>query len=184
MLTIINDYARSPYTGLIAVITPEVKGEPLSGIQLTITHEGQVIRQLAVDDKGVVDFPLLPDEMAKKAKLEINRPKGAISLELSAGIKPIREHKVSYTEVMDVLDDLEAVASELIGIPGWLIPDVDYIEFVFNSPASMTLQNKNFTKVYLTTSDLKIQLERNDDLRVSNTELVFSALPEHTNIVK
>lgn len=139
MLTIIDEYAKSPYTGLIATITPEAEGVHLSDIRLTIVYEEQVINQLTVGDKGAVDFPQLPTDVGKKAKIEINQPKGSVSLELTAGIKPIKEHRASYREVIGVLDDLETVASELVGIPSWLIPDIDHIEFVFASPASITV---------------------------------------------
>lgn len=184
MLSIINDYAKSSYTGLIATITPEVKEVQFADIRLTIVHEEQVIKQLFVDDKCVVDFPLLASEIGEKAKLEINQPKGSVSLAFSAGIKAIREHRVYYREIISALGDLETVASELVGIPSWLIPDIDHIEFVFNSPASITLRSKRFTKVHRTNTDLKIELERNDDLLASNVELVFSVLPASVNIVK
>lgn len=183
MLTIIDEYAKSPYTGLIATISPEEQGIQLADIQLTIVHENNIIKQLTVAADGRVDFPLLASEIGDKAKLEINQPKGSVSIAMTAGIKPIKAHRVSYGEVIGVLDDLETVASELVGVPSWLIPDIDEIEFVFDSPATITLQNKKSTKVHQTNSELEIQIERNDDWQSSNAELVFSDLPVSVTIV-
>ncbi|KTF16035.1 hypothetical protein [Pseudoalteromonas sp. H105] len=184
MLTIIDEYAKSPYTGLIATIKPEVEEIQFSDIYLAITHEGKNVKNLVVDDEGLVDFPLLPVEMGKNARLEINQPKGSVSLDFTAGIKPIRKNKVAYSEVFGVLDDLETVASELVGIPSWLIPDIDYIEFSFNSTASITLQYADNSTVHQTKDDFNIQIERNDDLKASGAMLIFSKLPQKVTVIK
>lgn len=184
MLTIIDEYTKSPYTGLIATIKSETKEIQFSDINLTITHDGEKLKNLLVGDDGLVDLPLLPVEIGKNARLEINQPKGSVSLDFTAGIKPIRKKKVAYSQVFGVLDDLETVASELVGVPSWLIPGIDYIEFSFNSAAFITLQFANNAIVHHTTENFKIQIERDDDLQASDAILIFSELPQKVTIIK
>ncbi len=180
MLAIIDEHAKSPYTGLIATIKPEHSDIQLSDIELAITHNNRPIQTLLINDNGTVNFPLLASDIGRNARLAINQPKGSFALDLTAGVKPITKHKVRYKDVMGVLNDLELVASELVGIPTWLIPDIDHIEFEFKTPATITLQDI----VFKTTDELTIQIERNSNIQASDAELFFSVQPTRVNIVK
>ena len=184
LLTIIRDYAKSPHTGLIATVKPEKNGLKMSTIRFFIKHKEQVIDEISVSDSGTVVFPLLPEHVADKASLESNQPKGSFSLDLTAGIKAITTQIVSYDEVFGVLDDIETVASELVGIPSWMIPDIDSIEFVFASAASVTLKNADDVRTYNTDDEFRVEIERDDDYEENDTQIVFSTIPIKVVIVK
>lgn len=177
MLTIISEYAKSPYTGLIATLNSDEKHLDMSEVELSIIYDGKVIRKVPVDKKGFVDFPLLDKEVGKKASVIINQPKGSISMEMTAGVKPISKLQVPYDELFYVLDDLETVASELVGLPRWMLPDLDYLEFYFDSASTVKLKGADINEFYQSNDENKIKVERNTDLYNKKITLFFSDFP-------
>lgn len=190
MLTIIDQYAQSPYTGLIASVKPEKANIKFADISLSIEHLGKEIRQITVKPNGSVEFPLIPEQQGEEATLIINQPKGSVSLAFTAGIKPLTETTVEYHELFGVLKDLETVASELIGIPSWLIPSIDELEFSFASNASLAIlttgkgQQEKVTQNLKTNSDNKIVLKLDEALFNATPLVQFSSLPTKITIVK
>ena len=184
LLSIIDRYAESPYTGLIASVKPEVKGLTTTDIELTLTHADKLIHTIPVNDDGSIEFPLLAKNIGDQAELSINQPKGSVSLKFSAGIKPLTKPQVLYSDLFGVLKDLETIASELVGIPSWLMPSIVKIEFTFAKAANIQLLKANSNQVYSSKSDHKIVLELDDDLYVSNALLAFSSMPTNITFIK
>jgi len=177
MLTIINEHAKSPYTALIASLTSDDAQFDLSTVELSIIYDDELIRKVSANKRGLVKFPLLKQALGKKAEIIINQPKGSISMELTAGVKPIQLLQVSYDELFGVLDDLETVASELVGLPSWMLPDVDYLEFHFESASTINLKGLGINKFYQSNDENIIKIERDTDLYKQKATLIFSGLP-------
>lgn len=184
LLSIIEEYAESPYTGLIAFVKPEVKEVKVTDIELTVTHADKLIQTINVSQDGSIDFPLLAKDIGDNAELSINQPKGSVSLKFSAGIKPLTKHQVLYRELFGVLKDLETIASELVGIPSWLMPSIVKIEFAFAKAANIQLLKTNSNQIYRSSSEHKIVLKLDDALYVSNAQLAFSSLPTNITFIK
>ncbi len=177
MLIIISEYAKSPYTGLIASLQSENEHLDMKDVELSIIYQGELIKNVSVDSKGFVDFPLLDKEIGSEAEVIINQAKGSISLELTAGVKPIRSLQVPYDELFTVLDDLETVASELVGLPSWMLPDLDYLEFYFDSASTINLKGSGINELYQSNDENRIKIARNADLYKKKITLTFSNLP-------
>lgn len=177
MLTIINEHAKSPYTALIASLTSDDAKLDFSTVELSITYDGKLIKKVSADKRGLVKFPLLKQAIGKKAEIVINQPKGSISMELTAGVKPIQLLQVPYDELFGVLDDLETVASELVGLPSWMLPDVDYLEFYFESASTINLKGVDINQFYQSNAENIIKIERDSDLSKQKATLIFSGLP-------
>jgi hypothetical protein len=183
MLIIISEHAKSPYTGLIASVTSNEKDTDISKVELSITHDGELIKKVSADKNGLVQFPLLDKEIGEKAQVVINQPKGSISMQLTAGIKPIRLLEVPYDELFSVLNDLETVASELIGLPSWMLPDLDYLEFHFESASTINLKGAGIDEFYQSNNENKIKIERSSKFYENQLNLIFSHLPREVKFL-
>lgn len=177
MLTIINEHAKSPYTGLIASLTSDNAQFDMSTVELSIVFNGKQIEKVFADKRGFVQFPLLKQDVGNNAEVVINQPKGTISMKLTAGVKPIQSLQVPYDELFGVLDDLETVASELVGLPSWMLPDVDYLEFYFQSASTINLLGVNINEFYQSNAENIIKIERDSELYKQKAKLIFSGLP-------
>jgi len=96
---------------------------------------------------------------------------------MTAGVKPISKLQVPYDELFYVLDDLETVASELVGLPRWMLPDLDYLEFYFDSASTVKLKGADINEFYQSNDENKIKVERNTDLYNKKITLFFSDFP-------
>lgn len=105
-------------------------------------------------------------------------------MKFSAGIKPLTQLQVLYSELFGVLKDLETIASEVVGIPSWLMPSIVKIEFTFAKAANIKLLKTNSNQVYRSRPNHKIVLEFNDELYASDAELRFSSLPTNITFIK
>jgi hypothetical protein len=76
-----------------------------------------------------------------------------------------------------VLDDLETVASELVGLPSWMLPDVDYLEFYFQSASTVNLKGEGINELYQSNDENIIKIERDNELYKHKAKLIFSSLP-------
>jgi len=47
-----------------------------------------------------------------------------------------------------VLDYLETVSNELVGLPSWMIQDLDYLEFHFDTASAVNLIGGDVNKFY------------------------------------
>jgi hypothetical protein len=175
ILTLIDKHAQSPYTGLLASVSSDVQAIALGDIELSVIHNDKLLNTVGVGEDGSVDFFLLAEKIGNKAIVHINQPKGTVSLSLSAGVKKIKSHQVRYDDIFSVLDDLDKVASEMIGLPTWMLPDLDYLVFHFDSPSVITLTGNGTHEVYQSNTENIIEIERNSDFKKSM--LVFSKLP-------
>lgn len=184
MLRIIEQHAKSPYTSLIATIKPEIDTIKLSDIKLTLEHEGKIIKDIAIAADGNITFPLVDEKVGEQARLKVNQVKGSIAMSMTAGVRPIQSLEIDYKHLFAVLDDIETVASELVGLPSWMIPDIDEITFVFDKPATATLMGSIGNRLLLTSDENKITLERDDDLEQAGYKIVFSELPRETIIIQ
>ena len=183
MLVIIDKYAKSPYTALIASIKPESDNLKISDLMLTLHHNDQIIKHIDIAPDGSINFPLIEENIAKTASLKINQTKGSVAMGFTAGIKAIDTLEVDYRQVFTVLDDLETVASELVGIPSWMIPDIDEITFHFSQPSSIKLVGPKEEFLATTNEDKEITLERDSELEKAAYKIVFSHLPTSTTII-
>ena len=184
VLSIINEYAQSPHTGLIAKVKPELNGLSIEAIQLSLMHNGKLLKSINLKEDGAVEFPLLAKPIGEEAKLVINQPTGSISLEFAAGITPLVNKTVNYKELFGVLTDLETIASELVGIPTWLIPSIEKIEFTFSNKANLTITNSGKSRSYQSNSEQKIILAIDNTLYQPDTLIHFSQLPVTTTFIK
>lgn len=178
ILTLIQQHAKSPYTGLVAKIESENEDLSMTDIQLSIVHNGNLISKTSANEQGLVNFKLLEADVGNDAKIVINQPKGSVSMSLSAGIKKIDSLQVPYVELFSVLNDLEEIANEMIGLPGWMLPDFDYLIFCFDSDSNITLTGEKFLEVYDTDTEHRIKIARNEDIKESNLTIIFSQLPK------
>ena len=175
ILTLIDQHAKSPYTGLIATLVSDIEDISLDDIELSVMHNEKLLNTIEVDEDGSVEFHLLEKNIGKEAIVHINQPKGTVSLSLLAGVKKINSRQVLYDDIFSVLDDLDKVASEMIGLPTWMLPDLDYLAFHFNSAAVITLTGIGIHEIYQSNSEHIIEIERNSDFQESI--LVFTTLP-------
>jgi hypothetical protein len=183
ILTLIHVHAKSPYTGLIAKVESEIEGVSKADIELSIIHKGSLIGKVSADNHGSVQFPLLEQEIGNSATIHINQPKGSVSMNLNAGVTRIHSHQVLYDDLFSVLDDLDKIANEMIGLPSWMLPDFDYLEFHFDSESTMTLSGVGIKQVYESNADHLIKLTRNEDFKASKVTIKFSQLPTETTFL-
>ena len=184
MLLIIDEHAKSPYTGLIASIKPEKESLSLSDVEMFISNNGNEIKKVAIGEDGSIDFPLLNKNVGETANLEINQPKGSLSVEFTAGVKKLNSKVISSKDIFGVLDDLENVASEVVGLPSWMIPDIDFLEFHFAEPAKITVQGNGFSKTFQSSEDNIIKLERNEKWEADGVHLQLSQIPKHVTFIR
>jgi hypothetical protein len=177
ILTLVKQHTTSPYAGLVATLELNDKALTMQDIQLSIVHKGNVIKQLFPDKHGFVQFELLAQEIAESALVIINQPRGKVAMRLAAGVQPIKSEQVSYDALFSVLDDLENVATDMIGLPSWLLPDLDYLEFYFESQAVITVMGTDLKSTYKSNVEHVIKIEKNADLSHANAMLIFSQLP-------
>ena len=184
ILTLIELHAKSPYVGLTATLEVEDEDLSMDDIELSLVHKGNVIKRLSPDMDGSVQFELLDHDVGEDALVVINQPKGKVAMRLAAGVKPVRSQQVPYDELFSVLDDLENIANEMIGLPSWLLPDLDYLEFSFGSQAVITLVGADVITAYESNSEHVIKIERQADLKHSNAKVVFSQLPTEVRFLQ
>ena len=184
ILTLIELHAKSPYVGLTATLEVEDEDLSMDDIELSLVHKGNVIKRLSPDMDGSVQFELLDHDVGEDALVVINQPKGKVAMRLAAGVKPVRSQQVPYDELFSVLDDLENIANEMIGLPSWLLPDLNYLEFSFGSQAVITLVGADVITAYESNSEHVIKIERQADLKHSNAKVVFSQLPTEVRFLQ
>lgn len=184
ILTLIQQHAKSPYTGLVAKIESDIEDLSMTDIQLSIVHDGNLISKISADEQGLVNFKLLEPDIGNNAKILINQPKGSVSMSLNAGVKQIDSLQVPYVELFSVLKDLEEIANEMISLPRWMLPDVDYLIFCFDSDSNITLSGEEYLEVYDTDAEHMIKIKRNADINESNLTIIFSQLPKEVKFIE
>jgi hypothetical protein len=105
-------------------------------------------------------------------------------MSLNAGVRQIDSLQVSYVELFSVLEDLEEIANEMIGLPRWMLPDFDYLIFCFDSDYNITLMGEEFLGVYDTDAEHRIKIARNANINESNLTIISSQIPREVKFIE
>ena len=164
---------KSPYSNIRAWLTLNDDALKLQDVDIWLQRDGQRIASLAVAEDGAIVLPALSEQDAAVTQLHVSPGGDAVSLSVNASIKPPTDTRVSYRDLFSVLDDAEALMSEMAGAAAWFIPSPNTLIFRFEQAATIQVGSKQ----YRTDDEMKIELKVKKSLLKSNPQMIFSHLP-------
>jgi len=174
MLSFATQKARSPFIKIQAKVSIQDPNKKMSDLKMWISRNKKIIKTISIADDGNLDLPVYSDQDAKKTWLNINQPKDTVSLSMSFNFNIGDKTEVSYYDLFILLDDFNDFMGEMAGVASWFMSDMDAMRFVFDKPATISINTQKKKYQYTTNKKNEISIDVKRKLYKENPMVKFS----------
>ncbi len=177
LLYFAKNETRSPFIKILTKAEIKDKTIILSDLKLWTSRDNKIIEQVPIGTDGSLNLPLYSESLTPKTWLNINQPKGAVSLSISFDFNLGNKTEHTYYDLFILLEDINDFTGEMAGMASWFIPNMDALKFIFEKPATINIVSKKKTYHFKTNKEHEISIDVRRKLMKENPKVVFSIPP-------
>ena len=156
---------------------PNAKVLSFDDIRIWLSHNGEVINEIPIDNEGNIDLPIIDEKIVSDVKFNVNQESSVVAINLSIGVKVPTTKEIPYKDLFILLEDTNVFINEMAGSLSWFTPSMDELLFTFAEPATITINGKKKTYLYKTDDELQISISIKRKLMKESPLVIFSHLP-------